>query len=112
MSGSSTVQHAWDKPQGSVNLALEAWSEGLVLGALIIMTGITAANMRHGILLHKLIFLEVRRSTRTRRGEIVLTIDQACDCMARLRLYFLESPSIRLVPFIFLCTYDHIMADT
>lgn len=59
MSGSSEVHHQWDKPSGSVNLALEAWSEGLVIGALIIMTGITTANMRHGVLLHKLILAEV-----------------------------------------------------
>lgn len=59
MSDQEEVQHQWDKPQGSVNLALEAWSQGLVIGALIIMTGITTANMRHGVLLHKLILLEV-----------------------------------------------------
>lgn len=31
-----------------------------VLGALVMMAGITIANMRKGVLLHKLILLEVR----------------------------------------------------
>lgn len=59
MSDQAAVQQQWDKPSGSINLALEAWSQGLVIGALIIMTGITTANMRTGVLLHKLILLEV-----------------------------------------------------
>lgn len=40
-------------------LVLEAWSEGLMTGSLVIMAAITIANMRAGVLLHKLILLEV-----------------------------------------------------
>lgn len=47
------------KPEGSTALTLEAWSQGFMMGALIIMTDITAANMRKGVLLHKLIMVEV-----------------------------------------------------
>ena len=38
---------------------LEAWGEGFMFGALLIMAIITIANMRKGALLHKLILLEV-----------------------------------------------------
>ena len=37
----------------------------IVIGALIVMMGITIANMRKGVLLHKLILLEVRASDNT-----------------------------------------------
>jgi hypothetical protein len=38
---------------------LEGWGEGFMFGALFIMVIITVANMRRGILLHKVILLEV-----------------------------------------------------
>lgn len=47
------------KPTASARLILEAWSQGFMVGALIIMCGITLANMRKGNLLHKLILIEV-----------------------------------------------------
>ena len=46
-------QHA--KPEDFI---LEGWSEGFMVGALIIMACITIANMRRKVLLHKLILLE------------------------------------------------------
>jgi hypothetical protein len=48
------------KPEGSNGLILEAWSQGFMVGALIIMAAITISNMRRGVLLHKLILIEVR----------------------------------------------------
>lgn len=42
-------------------LVLEAWSQGLMTGSLVIMAAVTFANMRPGVLLHKLILLEVAR---------------------------------------------------
>lgn len=39
---------------------VEAWGEGFMFGALLIMSCITISNMRRGVLLHKLILLEVR----------------------------------------------------
>ena len=48
------------KPSDPHGLVLEAWAEGFMVGALIIMSCVTAANMRRGVLLHKLILLEVR----------------------------------------------------
>lgn len=47
-------------PQDRDGLVLEAWAEGYMVGSLIIMSCITLANMRRGVLLHKLILIEVR----------------------------------------------------
>jgi hypothetical protein len=41
---------------------LEAWGEGFMFGALLVMAVITVANMRRGVLLHKMILLEVGRN--------------------------------------------------
>lgn len=49
-----------EKPTDPDGLVLEAWAQGFMVGALIIMSCITLANMRRGVLLHKLILLEVR----------------------------------------------------
>lgn len=43
----------------------------IVIGALVVMMGITIANMRKGVLLHKLILLEVRARNHTSDGPIV-----------------------------------------
>ena len=54
-----TVRRPDDDPAA---LVLEAWSQGLMTGSLVIMAAVTYANMRPGVLLHKLILLEVRRA--------------------------------------------------
>ena len=41
------------KPTNSEELVLEAWAQGYLVGSLIIMAFITLANMRRGVLLHK-----------------------------------------------------------
>ncbi|KAI9826320.1 MAG: hypothetical protein M1832_000237 [Thelocarpon impressellum] len=38
---------------------LEAWSQGFMVGGLLVLSMITVANMRRGVLLHKLILLEL-----------------------------------------------------
>ncbi|KAF2271912.1 uncharacterized protein EI97DRAFT_386865 [Westerdykella ornata] len=43
------------KPTDPDGLILEAWAQGFMVGSLIIMAFITMANMRRGVLLHKLI---------------------------------------------------------
>lgn len=53
------------KPADPNGLVLEAWAEGYMVGSLIIMTCITIANMRRGVLLHKLILIEVQMIART-----------------------------------------------
>lgn len=47
------------KPTDPHGLVLEAWAQGYMVGSLIIMAAITVANMRRGVLLHKLILIEV-----------------------------------------------------
>lgn len=63
------VVHTWfrrqeladpsQRPSDPNGLVLEAWAQGFMVGSLIIMSCITLANMRRGVLLHKLILLEV-----------------------------------------------------
>ena len=48
------------KPSTPDALILEAWSQGFMIGSLIIMAAIAVSNMRRGVLLHKLILIEVR----------------------------------------------------
>ncbi len=49
----------WEKPTDPTSLTVEAWSQGIVIGALIMMALITTVNMRKDVLLHKLILIEV-----------------------------------------------------
>ncbi|KFA80737.1 hypothetical protein S40288_10029 [Stachybotrys chartarum IBT 40288] len=46
------------KPTRPEQITLEAWSQGFMVGSLVIMAGITLSNMRSGVLLHKLILIE------------------------------------------------------
>jgi len=47
------------KPTDPNGLVLSAWAQGYMTGSIIIMACITVANMRRGVLLHKLILIEV-----------------------------------------------------
>lgn len=51
------------KPTHPDGLILEAWAQGFMVGALIVMACITVANMRKGVILHKLILTEVNSKT-------------------------------------------------
>ena len=44
------------KPTDPNGLVLEAWAQGYMVGSLIIMACITVANMRKGVMLHKVRF--------------------------------------------------------
>ena len=55
----SLVRRLVTKPTNPDGLILEAWAQGYMVGSLIIMACITISNMRRGVLLHKLILLEV-----------------------------------------------------
>jgi hypothetical protein len=48
-----------NKPTDPNGLVLSAWAQGFMSGAIVIMACITIANMRKGVLLHKLILIEV-----------------------------------------------------
>jgi hypothetical protein len=58
MSDTAAAEQA-TRPSTPGQITLEAWSQGFMVGALVIMIGITLANMRRGVLLHKLILIEV-----------------------------------------------------
>lgn len=53
------------RPRGADGLVLEAWGQGLMVGSLLIMAVVTLSNMKRHILLHKLIFAEVRKPRST-----------------------------------------------
>lgn len=65
--------HDRAKPTGPRQLTLEAWSQGFMMGALVIMCGITLANMRRRVLLHKLILVEVSGSPESRYLRYVMS---------------------------------------
>ncbi|PYH67155.1 uncharacterized protein BO88DRAFT_466566 [Aspergillus vadensis CBS 113365] len=50
---------AGEHPRDTDILVVEAWGQGLLVGSLILMTAITAANMKKEVLLHKLIVAEL-----------------------------------------------------
>lgn len=50
-----------EKPTNTGSLTLEAWSSGYLVGALVIMGFITIANMRKGVLLHKVSIINISR---------------------------------------------------
>lgn len=59
MSPIPDIERKWNegevvpKPSNPEELILEAWAQGYLVGSLIIMAFITLANMRRGVLLHK-----------------------------------------------------------
>ncbi|KIX10327.1 uncharacterized protein Z518_01409 [Rhinocladiella mackenziei CBS 650.93] len=49
---------SWRELASDEDFILESWSQGFMVGALLIMACITVANMRRGVLLHKFILVE------------------------------------------------------
>ena len=58
---------AGQRPTDPDILVVEAWGQGFLVGSLIVMIAITAANMKKGVLLHKLIVAEVSCAAWLRR---------------------------------------------
>ncbi|KAJ5173102.1 hypothetical protein N7492_005695 [Penicillium capsulatum] len=54
------------RPLDADGLVLEAWGQGLMVGRLLIIAAITLSNMKRNILLHKLIFAEMRLPRQSR----------------------------------------------
>jgi hypothetical protein len=57
------------KPTDPQGLVLEAWSQGFMVGAIVIMICITLANLKRGVILHKLILLEVCTALRVQPSD-------------------------------------------
>ncbi|OCK84587.1 hypothetical protein K432DRAFT_413907 [Lepidopterella palustris CBS 459.81] len=53
--GFSLEKRLVERPTDPDGLVLEAWAQGYMVGSLIIMSCITMANMRRGVILHKLL---------------------------------------------------------
>ncbi|EED20753.1 conserved hypothetical protein [Talaromyces stipitatus ATCC 10500] len=51
------------RPTDPDALVLGAWGQGLMVGSLVVMAALTIANMRKGVLLHKLILAELILAT-------------------------------------------------
>lgn len=48
-----------DQPTNPNIVTVKAWGQGFIVGSLVIIITITMANMKKGVLLHKLIMAEV-----------------------------------------------------
>lgn len=96
------------KPTDPNGLVLEAWAQGYMVGSLIIMTCITIANMRRGVLLHKLILIEVSPQNATR---VRLTGIVDLWLLARL-LYSLQSSGVCVVVVCGSRTIEHLVVAT
>ena len=58
----------WRAEKNPEAYVVESWGEGFMFGALLIMSCITISNMRRGVMLHKLILLEVRLRNTSRHS--------------------------------------------
>lgn len=56
--GSDKEDWNWRSVAKPEDLVIESWSQGFIVGSLMLMGCITVANMRRGVLLHKLILAE------------------------------------------------------
>ncbi|KAK3074419.1 hypothetical protein LTR53_003150 [Teratosphaeriaceae sp. CCFEE 6253] len=57
------------KPSDPTGAIIEAWAQGYMIGSLVIMACVAFSNMRRGVLLHKLILIEVRLGGDIMKGE-------------------------------------------
>lgn len=64
---------SWRDVDNTEAYILEGWGEGFMFGALLIMVIITVANMKRGVLLHKVILLEVSDELTRRRRCMPIT---------------------------------------
>ncbi|KAL3259758.1 hypothetical protein ABHI18_005100, partial [Aspergillus niger] len=59
MESDDMMLNAGQRPTDPDILVVEAWGQGFLVGSLIVMIAITAANRRKGVLLHRLIVAEL-----------------------------------------------------
>lgn len=74
---------------------LEAWAQGYNVGSFIILILIVLCNYRSGILLHKLILLEVRPNPAYSPNHVL--ISKASPRNLARDLYLLRGPALRMV---------------
>lgn len=96
------------KPTDPDGLILEAWAQGFMVGAIVIMICITLANLKRGVVLHKLILLEVCQAM---MPLINYYADQVLACPRRVTWYFhlQPCPYLRMVPVSYGNLPQHVM---
>lgn len=97
------------RPTDPNGLVLEAWAEGYMIGSLIIMTCITIANMRRGVLLHKLILIEVRSPVSHCVESSRLTVNTVNIWLLARVFHFIQSTHLRLVAFSSCHTFERFL---
>lgn len=85
-----------NRPTEPEALVLEAWGQGMMVGALVVMAALTIANMRKGVLLHKLILAEVSFAAFSSARCLLMIAVNPRYGPRNLDLYHL--PSLRLAP--------------
>ena len=95
----ATFNGSWRKDATVNAFVIEAWGQGLMFGALMIMVCVTISNMRKGVLLHKLILLEVCQWTFDEKQLLTAGPALACDHAWHVLLYVV--PWLWLVPFFY-----------
>lgn len=98
------------KPSDPAHFALEAWSQGAMVGALVFMAMLTVANMRRKVLLHKLILIEVSCSASFQKGCIAKERTMiAHHCHSQRLLLISQSSAVRMVSLFHCDWHDHLM---
>lgn len=87
---------SWRASATVEGFVIESWSQGFMVGALMIMACITISNMRAGIFLHKLILLEVRQKHSLCICVLISLLALPCYVARNLLLHELQR--IRMVP--------------
>jgi hypothetical protein len=91
-----------DKPTDPTGVTLESWAQGFLVGSLMVMAGVTCANMRRNVLLHKLIMIEVstcrhHQAYRVCRTCKLTSISALLGHVTR-HIHVCRAPSLQLVP--------------
>jgi hypothetical protein len=79
-----------DKPTDPTGVTLESWAQGFLVGSLMVMAGVTCANMRRNVLLHKLIMIEVSTCKLTSISALLGHVTR--------HIHVCRAPSLQLVP--------------
>lgn len=89
-------------------LVLEAWAQGFMVGSLIVMICITLSNIKRGVILHKLILVEVRKWQNTCKIHAA-DLDVALLGFMAWHLHLQSCSCLRMVPFCYCCLFEHVM---
>jgi hypothetical protein len=92
-------------------LILEAWAQGFMVGSLIVMICITLSNIKRGVILHKLILVEVRNFEIMYKMHAT-DLDVALLGFMAWHLYLQSCSCLRMVPICYCCLLEHVMESS